>query len=937
MVLLVGAGTVLGERYALEREIGRGGMASVYLAQDLRQHRRVAVKILRRDVAAALGPERFVREIEIASRLTHPHILPVHDSGESDGVLYYVMPFVEGESLRDRLRREPRLPVDEALTITREIADALAYAHRHGVIHRDIKPANVLILSGHAIVADFGVARAITVASDDRMTSAGLIVGTPIYMSPEQAAGEEIDGRSDIYSLGCVAYEMLTGAPPFLGSSPQAVVARHVSSPLQPVRSLRPEVPAPAAEAIEKALAKRPGQRQTDALALAEALRAPGGWTTETIPAAPAPKRSRRTTAILLAAAAVAVAGLLLTRPHPRVAGAPVEIVVLPLDGDTLPAAAGTPRAHELFAELIDWMPGFHATDAGDIVPSGKGWRDLALADLLARARQAGGRYVLAGSVTPGQTGSRVTVDLFSADSGERLSHASDSASGNALDGPVGRLAAGLVGTVARREGRELGSAAAVLAATDVLPAMGHMLQAQSRFWGGDLEGAASELEAAIRADSTCGLAYQRLGVVHGWRHDYPAALAAVEAGLRRADRMAPRWAQLLRAQRYLVLGYGDSAIATYQSAVLDDRDDVDGWLGLGESLVHFGGFAGASPLDARPAFERMVGLDSTFAPIYYHLVDLAVYGGDSAAAATFLGRILPDHPFRPSKIAEVELRFGPASGRAGALDALRRADRQAISEAVIAWAHGGFDLGLADTAASFLQGRDRVPDDRLRGAEYRLAIRAALGRWAEGYAAWDSVAGSVSIDPWVVQAALSGFPARARAEQMFEWARAQMRAGRTPDFSLPPWEEPRQAFEALVYRAVVEGDSADTRELLQRIDQARPAGPSDPSADALQWSLRARLALLAHDSAAAVDALRRSVARVQEPFTGNYPLTALGPQRFLLARLLAARGDSAGAERWRQSFLRSWSVADLFYYPALDSLGASPLPVPGAVHDHPQ
>jgi hypothetical protein len=316
------------------------------------------------------------------------------------------------------------------------------------------------------------------------------------------------------------------------------------------------------------------------------------------------------------------------------------------------------------------------------------------------------------------------------------------------------------------------------------------------------------------------------------------------------------------------------------------------------------------------------VALDSAFAPVYYHMVDLAVYGGDSAAAATWLRRVLPDHPFLPAKVAEVRLRFGPPSGRAAALAALRQADRQAISEAVIVWTHGGFDLALADTAASFLQGADRVPDDRLRGAQYRLAIQAALGHWARGYTAWDSAAHSVPLDPWLVQAALAGFPVRDRVEQMYGWARSQMRAGRTPDFSLAPWDELRQAFEALVYRAVVEGDAVETNELLQRIDRAPPAAPSEPAVDALRWSLRARLALLDRDTTAAIEALRRSVARVQEPYTANHPLTALGPQRFLLARLLAARGDSAGADRWRRSFTRSWSIADLFYYPALDSLG---------------
>jgi tetratricopeptide (TPR) repeat protein len=516
-------------------------------------------------------------------------------------------------------------------------------------------------------------------------------------------------------------------------------------------------------------------------------------------------------------------------------------------------------------------------------------------------------------------------VDLFATETGERLSHAVDSAAGEDLDGPVGRLAAAVIGTVARREGLQLGGAGAVLAATNVVPAIGRMLQGQRAFWTGDLDAAVTELQGAVEADSGCGLAYHRLSVVQLWRHDFPAALAAADAGLARAG-MALRWAQLLRAQRYLVLGYGDSAIATFQSAVLDDRDDIDGWLGLGEALVHYGAFSGASPRDARPAFERLAALDSSFAPIYDHLVDLAVYAGEEGAATAALRRIPPDHPLRPAKAAEIRLRFGDPADRAAALADLRRADRQAISEAVIAWSHGGFDLGLADSAASFLLGADRVPDDRRRGAQYRLVTQAALGRWPQGYAAWDSVARSVAFDPWLVLAVLAGYPARDRVAPMYEWARGQVRAGGLPDFTLPPWDERRQGFEALVYRAVVEGDSAETAELLRLVDQAAPAAPSEPAADALRWSLRTRLALLAADTAAAIDGLARAVARIPETHTANHPLTAVAPQRFLLARLLLARGDSAGSEKWRDSFRYSWAVADRFYLPALDSLATGSL-----------
>src|SRR2546427_6241632 len=190
-------------------------MATVYLARDRKHGRPVAIKVLRGEIATALGPERFLREIEIAAGLTHPHILPLHDSGEADGFVYYVMPFVEGETLRDRLEREPQLPSEEALAITREVAEALGHAHAHGVVHRDIKPENILFQGGHAVVSDFGIARAITAAAGARLTETGIAIGTPGYMSPEQASGREpVDGRSDLYSLGCVLYEMLAGEPP---------------------------------------------------------------------------------------------------------------------------------------------------------------------------------------------------------------------------------------------------------------------------------------------------------------------------------------------------------------------------------------------------------------------------------------------------------------------------------------------------------------------------------------------------------------------------------------------------------------------------------------------------------------------------------------------------------------------------------------------------
>jgi serine/threonine-protein kinase len=209
--------TGLSDRYHIGRPIGTGGMAVVYLAQDLRHERKVAVKVLRPEVSGAVGAELFLREIQIVAQLQHPNILPLHDSGEVDGWLYYVMPYVDGESLRGRLNREKQLPIVEAVQITREVADALDSAHRHGVVHRDVKPENILLEEGHAIVADFGIASAVTAASSAHMTEEGIVLGTAEYMSPEQGSGSQLDARSDLYSLGCVSYEMLAGQPPFVG------------------------------------------------------------------------------------------------------------------------------------------------------------------------------------------------------------------------------------------------------------------------------------------------------------------------------------------------------------------------------------------------------------------------------------------------------------------------------------------------------------------------------------------------------------------------------------------------------------------------------------------------------------------------------------------------------------------------------------------------
>ena len=248
-------------RYSIERELNKGGMATVYLAQDLKHRRKVALKVFRPEFASALGADRFLREIETTAGLRHPGVLPLYDSGHERGVLFYVMPHVDGGTLRDLLDREKQLPLEDVLRIVGEVADALSYAHDHGVIHRDIKPENILLENGRAVVADFGIAHAVNESGGAKLTQTGAVLGTPLYMSPEQANADSVDPRSDLYSLGCVAYEMLVGAPPFSGPTGLVVIARHALDPVPSIRTARPGVPPQVAAAIERALAKTPADR----------------------------------------------------------------------------------------------------------------------------------------------------------------------------------------------------------------------------------------------------------------------------------------------------------------------------------------------------------------------------------------------------------------------------------------------------------------------------------------------------------------------------------------------------------------------------------------------------------------------------------------------------------------------------------------------------
>src|SRR3989454_4194759 len=435
-------------------------MATVYLARDLKHGRPVAIKVLRPEIAAALGPERFLREIEVAARLTHPHILPLHDSGEAARFLYYVMPYIESESLRDRLEREGQLPLEEALRITREVASALSYAHGHDVVHRDIKPENILLSGGEAVVADFGIARAITQAGGTRLTETGIPVGTPAYMSPEQASGGgPIDGRSDVYSLACVLYEMLAGEPPYTGPSAQVVIAKRFTDPVPSVRRLRETIPPAVDAAITKALAKAPVDRFATAAQFAEAL----------TPSVARPVRLRLTARRVLAAGAVtaAVAALVLTVLHWRAGAGPT------LDPNLIavaPFEVLDPKL-ELWREgLVDILS--RNLDGGGplrgVSPTGVLHRWTGRADAMSTAelgRRTGARVALFGTLERAGPDSlrlatallhagtgRILAEVDGREGGDRVDRLADSATYGVLRAlgharPAGALPAGPLGS----------------------------------------------------------------------------------------------------------------------------------------------------------------------------------------------------------------------------------------------------------------------------------------------------------------------------------------------------------------------------------------------------------------------------------------------------------------------------------------------------------
>ncbi len=619
-------------QYALDRQVGQGGMATVYLAEDLKHHRQVAIKVLRPELAASLGGERFLREIELAAKLQHPHIVPVYDSGSANGILYYVMPFIEGESLRDLMQREGRIALARAAVIIQEAASGLAHAHAHGIVHRDIKPENIMLSGGHAVVADFGIARAVDASrSESNLTGSGMAIGTPAYMSPEQATADEVDARSDQYALACVFFELVAGRQAFAGPTMQAMLTAILTAPRPLLSSVVDGIPAEVDSATKRAMSADPKDRFATITDFARAV------TQESTGVAAATRESRRwkRLAIILPVAVTAAAviwGVFFAGPPRTVISGAESIAIVPF--------ATTGAGLEGIGEgMVDLLAG-SLSGVGDIetieprtvlrewhrqVNGGAG----DLQDALAVARSTKAASVLMGSViTTGGT-ARLSAQLYDLN-GKELSRAS-------VDGPAdsvltlsNTLALSLLRDIWRSR-EPLPSANASGIRSHSVPAIRAYLEGERYHRRGEWDSAQSAFEESVREDSTFALAWYKLANTLGWKGQYqgPIARAASANAVRYSDSLPPRLRSLLYASD-LFNRADNAAIDSAASYTRAHPDDADGWYLLGEAQFHGRSYRPLPPDQLRAPFDRVLGIDSSLTQAAIHPLELAVIQHDT-------------------------------------------------------------------------------------------------------------------------------------------------------------------------------------------------------------------------------------------------------------------------------------------------------------------
>ena len=616
--------TALADRYVIEQELGAGGMATVYLAEDLKHHRKVAVKVLRAELSASIGTERFNREIEIAARLQHPHILPVHDSGDADGVLFYVMPHVEGESLKEVLARGA-VPADEALRIVREVANALDYAHREGVVHRDIKPANILLSQGHAVVADFGIARAVSDVGKDGLTQIGMAVGTPSYMSPEQATADpNVDGRTDIYALGCVLYELLEGKPPFDGETAQAIIAKTISSPVPQMQNLDGKVPDTVPAAIERALAKDPNERYQTAGEFSQALEVSLGELL--VGTRPVVRRVVWAPVVAAAVLVVMVVALVVRGSGSKVAAGADVIAVLPFDISGASAELGEGMVN-LLSTNLNAVGAIRTVDARTVLQRwrSRGGEDgLDLEGSLQVGRDANAGSILLGSVVAVGDGVRLNAEMYTTQ-GEELARVQiDGATDNVFQ-LIDSLSLEILRTI-WRSNEPVPSFDVAAITTGSLDAVRAYMRGTLHFRRGQWDSAVAAFQQATTIDSTFALAHLVLAEAYGWsgRHGSDVQARANATAFRFADRLPAR--ERLLVQAYHLNRQNDrTSLDSIRRYTQLYPSNPRGWYALGDFQYHGMTDGFLSPEEQLEPFDRALALDSSMVAAMIHPMEISL------------------------------------------------------------------------------------------------------------------------------------------------------------------------------------------------------------------------------------------------------------------------------------------------------------------------
>jgi serine/threonine protein kinase/tetratricopeptide (TPR) repeat protein len=905
----------LGPQYRLERELGRGGMGVVFLAVDTTLDRRVAIKVVHPELAAHESiTRRFLAEARTIARLRHPNIVAVHAAGSAEGLLYYVMDEVAGESLRQKLLRQGRIPAADTARILCDLASALDASGQAGVVHRDVKPENVLLdeATGRAMLADFGIARAVAAEATGSSTGQGVAVGTPVYMSPEQAAGEEIDTRSDLYALGVVAYEMLVGQPPFQGPH-RAVVSRHIAERPIPIERLRPETPRELAGAVMRALEKQPSDRWQTGEEFRQAVAGE-----RPAPSFRRPSRRRiislATAALVLLAAAVALAR---RSPGPPSGVNPRHsILVLPFD-------------NLRDERSVDWLRDGSVSMLGLNLSQ---WNDLTvvdherLHDLLARhrlkvgddigldmarrlAREAGVWTVVLGDFTPAGDSLHLTARVFDVASGNRVDVARvDDRAGSDVRPLFDELAAKLLDLSGAPNESRIGLARATTQSLEAFRAYLRGVEYLNRW---DLAGAQRDLERAIALDTTFGLAYYKLALTRGWvggREDSIGRRAIRRATTFSAN-LPPHERAVINAHGAFVQGEAGEARALYQQLLSRDADDADAWYGLGDAWFHdtAGADHASAWTQAMRAFKRALALDPNYALAYEHVHAML----NEAAVADPLYALLPADSFAVARTAtgrrlidSVKLASAVQRARGEALSSARS---WVTSQPTTLRAHGAmvnayvgvrnFPAALSEVERfreatplhpelPFIQARIRFASGEIdrAAAQLRTALDTVAPKDFQPYQGTHSVLSDIAAaaNVFAYQGDLDN---AAKAIDLADQVRREVLYEPGWMAGDPKGESWRRAMLGELY-AAAGGPAASLRQIWQSAAEAGRMAPPDQRKH------------LAHTGATAAIGLFTGLAADSTALTEFRAISGEKPSKEVRALLAVSRGDSAGARR---------------------------------------